>query len=60
MAECSRCGRKIFGDDIYALNEKSYCDHCAMILQKQSKSASPTGFGCSGPTVLRNTEKNKK
>ena len=49
MAECNRCGREIFGDDIYSIDEKSYCDHCAILLQKQSKSASATGYGCSGP-----------
>ena len=58
MAQCNRCGREIFGDDIYSIDEKSYCDHCAILLQKQSKSASATGYGCSGPIVPKNTSEN--
>ncbi|MEE0775541.1 MAG: hypothetical protein U0M15_00565 [Bacillota bacterium] len=55
MAKCKRCKREVCGDDIYSLKEEPYCEHCAIILQKQSKSASVTGYGCSGPNVPENS-----
>ncbi len=53
MSHCTRCDKQIFGDDLYELKGKVYCEVCASELSRESMSASPTGFGCIGSYIAR-------
>ncbi len=49
MAKCTKCGQDIYGDSIYPIGEKAYCEECAAQTLQQSGSFS--GFGCAGPFI---------
>ncbi|MEG2149141.1 MAG: hypothetical protein RRY24_06935 [Clostridiales bacterium] len=33
MAKCARCNEEIEKEDIYEINEKSYCEDCAIAVK---------------------------
>lgn len=33
MAKCEKCGAELAASDVYQVNDKEYCEDCAMTMQ---------------------------